>query len=94
MLNLGGLAGALIGSGNPLRLVAGCIAAGARLIALLGQSIVVPGTAAFGLVFLVGLLVIGGQSNIPALGVYFYPAAVRATGIGLSMAVGRLGMAL
>jgi AAHS family 4-hydroxybenzoate transporter-like MFS transporter len=37
------------------------------------------------------LLIIGGQSNIPALGVYFYPAAVRATGVGLAMAVGRLG---
>jgi AAHS family 4-hydroxybenzoate transporter-like MFS transporter len=96
VLNLGGLAGALIlsaviGRGNPLRLVASCIAAGALLIALLGQSILVPGFGAFGLIFVVGLLVIGAQSNIPALGVYFYPAAVRATGVGLSMAVGRLG---
>jgi AAHS family 4-hydroxybenzoate transporter-like MFS transporter len=96
LLNLGGLAGALIlsaliGRRNPLRLVAGCIAAGALLIALLGQSIASPGSGALGLVFLVGVLIIGGQSNIPALGVYFYPPAVRATGVGLAMAVGRLG---
>lgn len=96
VLNLGGLLGAwvlsaVIGRRNPARAIAGCLLAGSVVTALLGQSVAMPGLAAACVVFLVGLLVIGAQANLPALCVHFYPGSVYATGVGLAMAVGRLG---
>jgi AAHS family 4-hydroxybenzoate transporter-like MFS transporter len=96
MLNLGGLAGALalsvmIGRQSPTVAVAGCLCVGSLLIVLLGYSVAAGLGLAFALVFAIGLLVIGAQMNIPALCVHYYPAPVCATGVGLSMAIGRLG---
>ncbi len=68
-----------------------CLALGAALVPFFGFHIVGSEVAAFCLVFAIGLLVIGGQMNIPALCVHYYPASVRATGVGLSMSVGRIG---
>jgi MFS transporter, AAHS family, 4-hydroxybenzoate transporter len=96
VLNLGGLAGAwilssLISRYSPSLTIASSIGAGAILIALLGQSVTAPGVTVLVLVFAIGLLVIGAQVNIPALCVHYYPATVYSTGVGLAMAVGRLG---
>ena len=38
-----------------------------------------------------GLFATGGQSVLYALAPLFYPAAIRATGVGTAVAVGRLG---
>jgi MFS transporter, AAHS family, 4-hydroxybenzoate transporter len=96
IINCGGIVGTLIlsfiiGRKSPLSPVAVCLCSGAILIALLGHGIVSPGSTKFLLVFGVGLVVIGAQGCIPALGVHLYPASVYATAGGLSVACGRLG---
>jgi AAHS family 4-hydroxybenzoate transporter-like MFS transporter len=96
VLNVGGVIGCLgtsfaITGRNPFLLVGAALGAGALLIPVLGLHIVDSEVAAFALVFMIGLTVVGGQMNIPALCVYYYPPAVRATGVGLSMAFGRIG---
>ena len=96
MLNVGGVAGAfamsfVVARRSPFAPVALCLALGAALVPFFGFHVVGNEVAAFCLVFAIGLLVIGGQMNIPALCVDYYPASVRATGVGLSMSVGRIG---
>ncbi|CAN5494277.1 aromatic acid/H+ symport family MFS transporter [soil metagenome] len=96
MLNVGGVAGAfamsfVVARRSPFGPVALCLAVGAALVPFFGFHIVGSELAAFCLVFAIGLLVIGGQMNIPALCVDYYPASVRASGVGLSMSVGRIG---
>jgi MFS transporter, AAHS family, 4-hydroxybenzoate transporter len=96
VLNLGGLGGAwilssLIARFSPSLTIASSLGAGALLIALFGQSLAAPTATVFLLVLAIGLLVIGAQANIPALCVHYYPASVYSTGVGLAMAVGRLG---
>jgi AAHS family 4-hydroxybenzoate transporter-like MFS transporter len=96
VINCGGIVGTLIlsfiiGRRRPLAPVVVCLCSGAILIALLGHGVVWPGNTKFLLVFAVGLLTIGAQGCIPALGVHLYPASVYATAGGLSVACGRLG---
>jgi AAHS family 4-hydroxybenzoate transporter-like MFS transporter len=96
VLNLGGLGGAwflssLIARFSPSLTIASSLGAGALVIALLGQSTAAPTATVFLLVLAIGLLVIGAQANIPALCVHYYPASVYSTGVGLAMAMGRLG---
>jgi len=96
VLNLGGVVGALAMSilltgRSPFGPVALCLGIGGLLTVVLGQNILGDAALILGLIFAVGAFVIGGQMNFPALGVYFYPEEVRATGVGLAMGVGRLG---
>jgi MFS transporter, AAHS family, 4-hydroxybenzoate transporter len=96
VLNLGGLGGAwilssLIARFSPSLTIASSLGVGALVIAVLGQSVAAPTASVFLLVLAIGLLVIGAQANIPALCVHYYPASVYSTGVGLAMAVGRLG---
>jgi AAHS family 4-hydroxybenzoate transporter-like MFS transporter len=96
IVNCGGIVGTLIlsfiiGRKSPLGPLVVCLCAGAILIALLGPGIVSVGNAKFYLIFAVGLAVIGAQGGIPALCVHLYPESVYATGLGLSVACGRLG---
>lgn len=98
MINVGAVVGALAMSylilgRNPFPRVATCMAAGAVLIPVFGFSVGggVGVAVPLSLVFCVGLLLIGGQQNFPALCVHFFPPAVRATGVGTAMACGRVG---
>ncbi|SCX59498.1 MFS transporter [Variovorax sp. EL159] len=96
MLNVGGVAGAfamsfVVARRSPFGPVAICLGLGALLVPFFGFHGVGSEVAAFCVVFAIGLLIIGGQMNIPALCVHYYPANVRATGVGLSMSVGRIG---
>src|SRR5258708_10967342 len=96
IINCGGIVGTLIlsfiiGRKSPLAPVVVCLCSGAILIALLGHGIVWPGHEEFLLVFAVGLLIIGAQGCIPALGVHLYPASVYATAGGLTVAYCRVG---
>jgi MFS transporter, AAHS family, 4-hydroxybenzoate transporter len=96
LLNLGGLVGgwslsSIFGRRNPSMAVAVCLGAGAVLIALLGVGIAGAGWSALVLVSAIGVLIIGAQINIPALSAHLYPPQICATGVGLAMAVGRLG---
>jgi AAHS family 4-hydroxybenzoate transporter-like MFS transporter len=96
IVNCGGIVGTLIlsfiiGRKSPVGPLVVCLCAGAILIALLGPGIVSTGNTKFFLIFAVGLAVIGAQGGIPALCVHLYPETVYATGVGLSVACGRLG---
>ncbi len=96
MVNVGAVVGALAMSylilgRNPFPRVAACMAAGALLIPVFGFSVGGGVALSFVLVFCVGLLLIGGQQNFPALCVHYFPPAVRATGVGTAMACGRIG---
>ena len=96
MVNVGAVVGALAMSflilgRNPFPRVAMCMGAGALLIPVFGFSVGGSLLVSFILVFCVGLLLIGGQQNFPALCVHFFPPAIRATGVGTAMACGRVG---
>jgi AAHS family 4-hydroxybenzoate transporter-like MFS transporter len=93
-LQVGGTIGAFV-LGPPIRrfgffavLAVGFVAAAAS-IAAIGRS---PGAALlFGVVFVAGFGVLGGQAALNALAASFYPTALRATGVGAASGVGRTG---
>ena len=96
LLNLGGVVGALIlsfiiGRKSPVLAVAVALFVGAIVVVLFGQARVLTSTAAMVWVFAIGAFLIGAQGSIPALAVHLYPASVHGTGVGLSMAIGRIG---
>ena len=97
LLNLGGVVGAIalttIVDRAPYALVGSVLLAGALLILTFGAHL---GSLALAvpLVFATGMAVIGGQLALPALAAALFPKEVRATGVGVTMAVGRLGSIL
>jgi AAHS family 4-hydroxybenzoate transporter-like MFS transporter len=62
----------------------GCVA-----VALIGQMSDL--AMLFGVVFLAGLTIVGGQGGLNALAAAFYPTDLRSTGIGSALGVGRFG---
>ena len=50
-----------------------------------------PGFASRAAAFAAGMFVVGGQSVLYALAAIYYPTAMRGTGVGAAVAVGRLG---
>jgi AAHS family 4-hydroxybenzoate transporter-like MFS transporter len=95
LLNLGGVAGALILARiidrfGPFLPVASALAVGALFIVLLGRQ---PGgqTGTLLCAFVTGGFVLGGQLNIPAMAARLYPQHVRGAGVGWTMGMGRLG---
>jgi AAHS family 4-hydroxybenzoate transporter-like MFS transporter len=96
LLNFGGVVGALILSfiirtKSPVLVAAIVLSVGAILVVIFGQAGVLTGTGAMVSVFAIGAFIIGVQGCIPALAVHLYPESVHATGVGLSMATGRIG---
>ncbi|MGH8779209.1 MFS transporter [Paraburkholderia sp.] len=95
LLNFGAIAGALlistvvgrIGPFVPVAISFGC---GALLVFGLGH-VIGTGNAAFGMLFVVGACLVGGQLTIPAIASRLFPTPVRAAGIGWTMAIGRTG---
>jgi AAHS family 4-hydroxybenzoate transporter-like MFS transporter len=60
--------------------------------AAIGNPLVVVSVGAlFVAIFLTGFSVIGGQPALNALAATYYPTALRSTGIGWSLGVGRIG---
>jgi AAHS family 4-hydroxybenzoate transporter-like MFS transporter len=95
VLNVGAIVGALVLSWvvrrrEPFRPVAGSFVGGALLTCALGLLIGV-GDALFGMLFLVGAFLVGGQLTFPAIASRLFPSTVRASGVGWTMAIGRLG---
>jgi AAHS family 4-hydroxybenzoate transporter-like MFS transporter len=95
-VNVGAVIGALAMSflilgRNPFPRVALSMGAGALLIPAFGLSVGDSVTVSFSLVFCIGLLLLGGQQTFPALCVHFFPSEMRAAGVGVSMACGRIG---
>ena len=72
------------------RVLVPCFATAAVFIALIGHSV---GAVAllFAIVFVTGFAVVGGQPAINAMAANYYPTALRTTGVGYSLGVGRIG---
>ena len=95
LLNLGGVIGALastllVARFGVFRVVASMVAGGSFAVGLLGYLFGSVGALYSGLV-VIGLLLIGGQQNAPAISVQLYPQHMRSTGVGWQFAAGRLG---
>ncbi|MES2258081.1 MAG: MFS transporter [Pseudomonadota bacterium] len=75
------------------RVLTGVFAIAAVAIAAIGQVAgVMPSTLAA--IAVAGFCVIGGQAALNAVAAIYYPTAIRTTGIGWAMGVGRLGSIL
>lgn len=95
VINVGAIVGALLISlivrrGAPFVAVAVAFVAGAVMVFTLGR-VIGAGNAAFGLLFLVGACVVGGQLTFPAIASCLFPTGVRAAGVGWTLAIGRTG---
>ena len=98
LLNLGGVIGALsstllVGRFGVFKVVTLMVASGSLAVALLGFLYGSVGALYSGLA-VIGLLVIGGQQNAPAISVQLYPRRMRSAGVGWQFAAGRLGSIL
>lgn len=94
VLNVGAAVGALIGSrivdrGPLVGVVVTLFALGASAILML--SVTSPTVVMFGLVAIAGAGTLGTQILVNVLVGSLYPTVIRATGLGWSLAVGRLG---
>ncbi|MGY6252764.1 3-(3-hydroxy-phenyl)propionate transporter MhpT [Paraburkholderia caledonica] len=92
--NIGGGLGALFIGMLMDRLRGGVVVSGMYIgiIASLAALSIAPGFAALMVsAFFAGMFVIGGQSVLYALSAAFYPTAMRGTGVGAAVAVGRVG---
>jgi AAHS family 4-hydroxybenzoate transporter-like MFS transporter len=65
--------------------------AGAAVIALTGMSLAMPVGVVMAAAFLTGVCISGGQKSAIALAAVHYAPAVRSTGTGWALGVGRLG---
>ncbi len=84
------LVGLLIDRLGPFRVVPVLLACGLPFVASLG--LVTPGTGVLiALTFGAGVCVSGGQTSLNALAAVFYPTAVRSTGVGWALGIGRIG---
>ena len=94
-LQIGGTIGTLalswLGYRLPLTpVLTACFALAGGCIALVGQP-ALPDTLLFGLIFVAGFCIVGGQPAVIALAASCYPTAIRATGVGWVLGVGRVG---
>jgi len=97
-LNLGGVIGSLVISRlmdrfGPFRPLAAILSIGAIGVALIGTT---AGDVdrAMVVIFLTGLFISGSLLAMPALSARYYSTAIRGTGVGWSMAIGRTGSAI
>ena len=94
LLNLGMasgsiLAGVLLDRWNAIKLVA--LIYGDMLLALLGLGVSASFVNMLIAGFIAGFFVLAAQLILYALAPQFYPSAIRATGVGSAVAIGRLG---
>lgn len=95
MLNLGGIVGALVLSrllsqGDGLLALCSAFAMGALaliLIATSGDNV----AAMLSSAALAGTIIVGGQIAMNAVTASYYPEYIRATGVGMALAIGRIG---
>ena len=98
LLNLGGVVGALISTllvtrFGVFKVVKLMVGSGSLAIASLGY-LFGSAEALYSGLAVIGLLVIGGQMNAPAISVQLYPQHMRSAGVGWQFAAGRLGSIL
>lgn len=95
MLQIGGVIGTftfswLIGRLGFIPVLATAFFTACISIALIGQP-ALSLTLLFGVVFIAGFCIVGGQGAVNALSATFYPTQLRATGVGSGLGVGRVG---
>jgi MFS transporter, AAHS family, 4-hydroxybenzoate transporter len=98
LLNLGGVIGALtstllVARFGVFKVVTLMVVSGSLAVASLGYLYGSVGALYSGLA-VIGVLVIGGQQNAPAISVQLYPQRIRSAGVGWQFAAGRLGSIL
>lgn len=98
MLNVGGIIGSLVISRlsdhfGPFRPIAAALAIGAIGVSLIGTTAGDVERAMI-VIFSTGLFVSGALMAMPALSARYYNTAIRGTGVGWSMALGRVGSAV
>jgi AAHS family 4-hydroxybenzoate transporter-like MFS transporter len=98
LLNLGGVIGALtstllVARFGVFKVMTLMVASGSLAVATLGYLYGSGGALYSGLA-VIGLLVIGGQQNAPAISVQLYPQRMRSAGVGWQFAAGRFGSIL
>ena len=77
---------------GPYAVVAGLFALSAVSVVLMAKILVAPvAWLTIAVSLFVGFCLSGGQKANNALSVYFYPTALRGTGIGWSLGIGRIG---
>jgi AAHS family 4-hydroxybenzoate transporter-like MFS transporter len=94
-LQLGGvfgtvMMGPIIDRAGFRRLLIPTFVVAAAAIAVIGQS-GVPIAVLFAVVAVTGTCIIGGQPAVNALAASYYPTALRSTGVGWSLGIGRIG---
>ncbi|HTH96417.1 MAG TPA: MFS transporter [Stellaceae bacterium] len=83
--------GPLMDRFTPYKVLSGYFLAGGAVVALLGYLLAGSLPIIFAAAFLVGFVVLGLQKGMNAVCVYYYPTALRATGLGWGLGIGRLG---
>lgn len=95
LFNLGAFLGLLLlgrlSSRLDLRRMIGWFFAGAALVMIVFGAVHTPIALFYGEIFLIGVGVQGGFGGLYAVATQIYPTAVRATGVGWALGVGRLG---
>lgn len=65
--------------------------AGAVIVSITGMVLTMPAWVVMVAAFLTGVCISGGQKSVIALAAVHYPAAIRSTGVGWALGMGRLG---
>jgi len=86
--------GPLMDRYSPYKVLMGFFLAGAAMVALLGSLISSSISVVVGLTLLLGFFVSGLQKGMHAICVFYYPTALRATGLGWGLGIGRFGAVL
>ena len=93
-LQIGGAIGTLflgwlIGKHGYARVLTLSFGLGVIAVAAIGQPMAI--TPLFGVVFLAGFCIVGGQAGLNAMAASFYPTDLRSTGVGYALGIGRVG---
>jgi MFS transporter, AAHS family, 4-hydroxybenzoate transporter len=96
VLNAGGIVGGLalgrvVDRRGPFAVLTGAYAAAALFVAAIGVGGLGMIAALMSTIFVAGFFVIGSQFCMNALAAGFYPTAVRSTGVGWALGIGRIG---
>lgn len=96
ILNAGGIVGGLtlgrlVDSRQPFGILTFAYAAAAALVASIGIAATSPVPVLMLTIFATGFFVIGSQYCMNALAANYYPTALRSTGVGWALGIGRIG---
>lgn len=96
VLNAGGIVGGLVLGGlvdrrTPFLVLACAYACAALFVAAIGAASTATFPVLMLVVFAAGFFVIGAQYCMNALAANFYPTALRSTGVGWALGIGRIG---